>query len=109
MTAMTTASMALRWGALVLAVAAATELFLPTWADSGWFAIWGLGLPVLVCVAPVLAASARYGVVVTWIAAGLLLAWSLLLGLGIGLFLLPTALVQVAAAVTQMGSWSGRD
>jgi hypothetical protein len=42
-------------------------------------------------------------VVVTWAAAGLLLAWSLLLGLGVGLYLLPAVLVETAAAVTLQG------
>jgi hypothetical protein len=101
MAAMTTPSTVLRWVALVLAAAAATVLFLPTWADSGWFAIWGLGLPVLVCLAPVLAGSTRFARVVTWTAAGLLLAWALLLGLGVGLFLLPAALAEAAAALSQ--------
>jgi hypothetical protein len=35
--------------------------------------------------------------------AGVLLAWSLVLGLGIGLFLLPAALVECAAAAAQTG------
>jgi hypothetical protein len=98
--------MVLLWGALGLAVVTAAVLFPWTWANAGWFTLWALGLPVLLCLAPVLAAPTRYGVVVTWAGAGLLLAWSLLLGLGVGLFLLPVALVEAVAAVTQQGARS---
>jgi hypothetical protein len=103
MTAMRTAPVLLRWGALGLAAVTAVVLFPWTWANAGWFALAALGLPVLICLAPVLAAPARYAVVVTWAAAGLLLAWSLLLGLGVGLYLLPAVLVETAAAVTLQG------
>ncbi len=104
MTAITSASVVLRWGALAIAIVTAVVLFPWTWANAGWFALAALGLPVLVCLVPVLAASARYAVVVTWAAAGLLLAWSLLLGLGVGLYLLPAVLVETVAAVTLQGA-----
>jgi hypothetical protein len=91
----------LRRGALALAVAAAALLFGPVWADSGAFAVWGLGLPVLLCVAPVVAAESRVATAVTWVAAVALLTWSILLALGVGLFLLPAAVVELAAAVTR--------
>src|SRR5688500_19013444 len=104
MTAMRTASVLLRWGALGTAIVTAVVLFPWTWANAGWFALAALGLPVLVCLAPVLAASARYAVVAAWAAGGLLLAWSLLLGLGVGLYLLPAVLVETAAAVTRQGA-----
>jgi hypothetical protein len=101
MTAMRTASMVLLWGAFGLAVVTAAVLFRWTWADAGWFTLCALGLPILLCLASVLAAATRYGLVVTWAATGLLLAWSLVLGLGVGLFLLPVAVFELVAAVTQ--------
>ena len=62
------------------------------WADSRAHAIWALGLPVAVAVVPLLTAGTRFGVVVTWLAARVLIGWSLIFALGIGLFLLPAAL-----------------
>jgi hypothetical protein len=94
-------SVALRWAALALAVTAAALLFAPTWADSGAFAVWGLGLPVAVAALPVLALRTRASTVVPWVCAALLLGWSVLLALGIGLWLLPAALLELAAAATQ--------
>ena len=91
-------SRVLRWLALAVALGTAVLLFGYTWSDSGSFAVWALGLPVLLCAAPILAAPGRFAVVVTWLVAGLLLAWSLVLALGIRLFLLPAALVELAAA-----------
>jgi hypothetical protein len=94
-------SRSLPWLALAVALGTAGLLFGPVWADSGTFAVWALGLPVLLCVAPIVTASSRYSVVITYVVAAVLLGWSLLLGLGIGLFLLPTALVEFAAAGTR--------
>ena len=91
----------LRWLALAIAVVTAVLLFGHTWADSGNFAVWALGLPVLLCGASILAAPGPFAGVVTWLVGGILLAWSLVLGLGIGLYLLPAALVEVAAAASQ--------
>ncbi len=91
----------LRVLAVLSALVVAVALFPVVWTDSGAFAIWGLGLPVLLALLPLLAASTRWGVAVTWTAAVLLLGWSLLLSLGIGLFLLPAALFETAAAGTQ--------
>jgi hypothetical protein len=94
-------SRTLRWVALGLALVTAVLLFDHTWSDSGTFAIWALGLPVVLCGASILAAPGPFGGVVTWLAAVAMLAWSLVLGLGIGLYLLPAALVEVAAAASQ--------
>jgi hypothetical protein len=91
---------ALRLLAVLFAAAVAVAVFPAFWADSGAHAIWGLGLPVLVALAPVAAAGSRFGVVVTWLAAAFLLGWSLLFGLAFGLLLLPAALAETAAAVT---------
>ena len=95
------ASAVLRLLAVLFAVVAAAVLFGPVWVDSGTFAIWSLGPPVVVTLVPLLTADSRFGVGVTWLAAALLLGWSLLLALGFGLFLLPAALAETAAAVTQ--------
>ena len=71
------------------------------WSDSGAFAVWALGLPVPSSAAAVLAGSWRHGVAVTWSAGLVQPDWSLLLGMGIGLYLLPAAPVGIAAAVAQ--------
>jgi hypothetical protein len=92
---------ALRLLAVVLAAVAAAALFATVARDSGAFAIWGLGLPVFVTLVPLVAARSRFGPVITGGAAGFLLVWSLLLVLGVGLFLLPAALAETAAAVVQ--------
>jgi hypothetical protein len=96
------AAAVLRLLSLLFAVVAAAVLMGPVWADSGTFAIWALGLPVVVTLLPLLAAGARFGPAVTALAAVLLLAWALLAALGFGLFLLPAALAETAAAVAQL-------
>ena len=92
---------ALRVLAVLSAAVPAVALFPVVWTDSGSFAIWGLGLPVLVALVPLLAAATRWGGALTWTAADLLLGWPLLLSLGIGLLLLPAALFELAAAGAQ--------
>lgn len=91
----------LRLVAVLFAAVAAVASFATVLHDTGAFAIWGLGLPVVVTLVPVVAARSRLGPVVTGGAAGFLLVWSLLLALGVGLFLLPAALAETAAAVVQ--------
>ena len=91
----------LRLLAVAFAVTAAVASFGTVLQDAGGFAVWGLGLPVLVTLVPLVAARSRFGPVVTGSAAGFLLVWSLLLALGVGLFLLPAALAEMAAAVVQ--------
>ncbi len=91
----------LRLLAVLCAFVGAAVAFAATVSDSGAFAIWGLGLPGLVTVLPLLAARSRFGAAVTALAAGFLLLWSVLLALGVGLLLLPAALVETAAAVAQ--------
>jgi hypothetical protein len=98
------AAAVLRLLAVLFAVAGAAVAFPVTLSDSGAFAIWGLGLPVLVTLVPLFAARSRFGPVVTGGAAGFLLVWSLLLALGVGLLLLPAALAETAAAVAQRRS-----
>ena len=95
------AAAALRLLAVAFAVIAAVGLFRPVWLDSGAFAVWGLGVPVLVTLLPLFTARFGFGAAVTGLAAGFLLVWSLLLALGVGLFLVPAALAEAAAAITQ--------
>jgi hypothetical protein len=80
------AAAVLRLLAVLFAVAGAAVAFPVTVSDSGAFAIWGLGLPVLVTLAPLLAARSQFGAAVTGVAAG---------------FLLLAALAETAAAVAQ--------
>jgi len=91
----------LRLLAVLLAAVAGAAIFPAFWADSGAHAIWAVGLPVVVALVPLLTAGTRFGVVVTWLAAAFLIGWSLIFALGIGLFLLPAALAETGAAVTQ--------
>jgi len=93
--------MVLRWTALVLAAAAAAILAIPVWADSGSFAIWGLGLPVALCVPPVIAGSSRYSGLVTGLSGVAQLAWAVLLALGVGLYFLPAAVAELVAVAWQ--------
>ena len=91
----------LRWIALALVLVAAAAMAGPYWSDSRSFAVVALGLAILLCVVPIVVAHWRYAGAVTWLAAGLLIVWSLVLGLGLGLYLLPAGLVLVAAAAAQ--------
>jgi hypothetical protein len=93
----------LRWVALATAVVTAALLVVPLTAGGGAFAIWGLGLPVLLCAVPVATASTRLSTAITWVVAVVLLVWALLLGLGFGLALLPAAVVELMAAAWQSG------
>lgn len=88
----------LRWSALGLAALIAAWLAAEVWQDAGAFAFLLLGLPVVVCLVAVLTSRSRYARWVTWAAAAVVLGWSLVLGLGIGLFFLPVAFVLAAAA-----------
>ena len=92
---------ALRVAALVLALLAAALSLPAAWSDAGGFALVALGLPVVVALASVLGSASRLSVALTWVAALLMLVWALLLGLGLGLVLLPAAVVQALAAITQ--------
>ena len=103
------AAAVLRLLAVLFAVVGAAVAFPAAVSDSGAFAIWGLGLPVLVTLAPLVAARYRHGTAVTWVAAILLLGWSVLLALGVGLALLPAALAETAAAVAQRRPRHSRD
>ena len=103
------AAVVLRLMAFLLALVGAAAVFPATVDDSGAFAFWGLGLPVLVTVAPLLAARWRVGAAVTGLSAGFLLLWTALLALGVGLVLLPAALAETAAAIAQRRRPRDRD
>jgi hypothetical protein len=93
----------LRWVALGIAVVTAALLVLPLTADGGAFAIWGLGLPVLLCAVAVATAATRYSTPITWGVAVAQLVWAVVLGLGFGMALLPAAFVELMAAAWQGG------
>lgn len=88
----------LRWVAFGLAVLVAGWLGAEVWRDAGVFTLVLLGLPVVVCLVAALASRSRYARALTWGAAAVVLGWSLVLGLGVGLFFLPVAFVLAAAA-----------
>ncbi len=91
----------LRWAALAVALAVSVALTPAVTRDAGGFAIIALGLPVLLAAAPLVAQrSPRGAAAVTWACGLLLLAWALLLGLGIGLYLLPAAVLLLLAAAS---------
>ncbi len=91
-------SAVLRWSALGVAVLVAAWLAAEVWRDAGAFAFLLLGLPVVVCLVVVLTSRTRYARAVAWAGAAVVLGWSLVLGLGVGLFFLPVAFVLAAAA-----------
>jgi hypothetical protein len=90
-------------------VAAASALiigvmWLPfAWSDSGSFGLVLVGVPLLCCLAAVLADFADMRpALTTTLAAAALLVWSLITVVGVGLYFLVPAVVLAAAAVT---SW----
>ena len=92
----------LLWGATSLAVVIALVLVVPAVSDSGGWAAVLLGVPVVLCLVAVAAVRTRWSRVVTWAAAAGVLAWSLVLGLGIGLVFLPVAALLAAAAAREV-------
>jgi hypothetical protein len=92
----------LRWAALGAAVVAAAVLASTVARDSGWFAAVLLGVPVVLAALPVGwdLITGRPQAAIDWSAAILAMGWAVLLALGIGLALVPAALLQLAAAAT---------
>ncbi|MCG5469004.1 hypothetical protein LADH09A_002905 [Micromonospora sp. LAH09] len=89
-----------RWSALVITVLVAAALTPWTVDDSGAAASYLLGVPVLAATLPVLAQRiGRLTGVADVVAALVIAAWGLLLGLGIGGAFLPVAVLLVAGAV----------
>jgi hypothetical protein len=94
----------LRWVALAVAVVTAAVLVIPLTAEGGAFAIVALGVPVVLCAVPVVTASTRHSTAIIWVVAAVLMAWALLMGVGLGWALLPGAFAEVMAAAWQSGS-----
>jgi hypothetical protein len=92
----------LRWAALGAAVVAAAVLAPAAARDSGSFAAVLLGVPVVLAALPVGwdLVTGRLHAAIDWPAAILAMGWAVLLALGIGLALVPAALLQLAAAAT---------
>jgi hypothetical protein len=92
----------LRWAALAAAAVAAALLAPAVVRDSGRFAIVLLGVPVALAALPLAwqLIIGRASTAVEWPAAILAMGWAILLALGIGLFFVPAALLQLAAAAT---------
>ncbi|WP_433651409.1 hypothetical protein ACQP2C_02035 [Micromonospora zamorensis] len=89
-----------RWSALVITVLVAAALTPYTVDDSGAAASYLLGVPVVAATLPVLAQRiGRLTVVADVVAALIIAAWGLLLGLGIGGAFLPVAVLLVAGIV----------
>ena len=99
---------ALHGGALLSAVAAAVAVWSTTWSDAGAFALLLLGVPVVLAAASLgIPERARWRRVSIWLFAVLLLGWALLLGLGVGLVFVPSALLLLAAATVSNSDLSG--
>lgn len=95
----------LLWGALLAAVAAAVAVWPTAWRDAGTFTFLLLGVPVVLAAASLgIPEQARWRRAGVWVSALLLLGWSLLLGLGVGLVFVPAALLLLAAAGTAPNS-----
>ena len=94
--------------ALLSAVAAAVAVWSTAWSDSGAFALLLLGVPVVLAAASLgIPERARWRRVGVWLFAVLLLGWALLLGLGVGLVFVPSALLLLAAATVSNSDLSG--
>ncbi len=92
---------------VVLAVALVTTALLgpDAWRDAGSFALVALGVPLVAAALPFAPLpSGRVRSAVTLVAALVLTAWALLLGLGIGLFFLPQAALLFASAVAEQSA-----
>ena len=88
----------LRWAGLGLTVAVVALLTPYTVADSGSAALYLLGVPVIAAVLPVTAAATGRFVTLADILGGIvMMAWGLLLALGIGAVFLPAAVLLFAA------------
>ncbi|WP_199430887.1 hypothetical protein [Qaidamihabitans albus] len=94
------AASALRWTALVFVLAGA-GVSMPRLLGDGnpaLFTVLVLVVPVVLAALPLLVAHRRAAVPITWACALVLVGLALLLGLGVGTYLLPGALVLFVAA-----------
>ncbi|HET6287245.1 MAG TPA: hypothetical protein VFG15_10865 [Amycolatopsis sp.] len=94
---------ALRWLAIAATAGIAVALLPSTLADSGAATVYLLGVPLLAAGAAAVAdLTGRAVTVVTAVAAVLMLAWGLLLGLGSGVWFVLPALVLGLAALASL-------
>jgi len=91
----------LRLAALMLTLTIAVLFFGFAWQDSRWFGLLLIAVPVLCCLVPVVAdATGHRTAILTTVAAAVLLLWSLLTIVSLGLYFLGPATVLAAAAAT---------
>lgn len=89
-----------RWSALAITVLVAAALTPYTVDDSGSAASYLLGVPVVAALLPLLAQRVgRLTGVADLVAALVITAWGLLLGLGVGVAFLPAAVLLVGSVV----------
>lgn len=91
----------LRFVAQLITAATVAALFVPVANDSGTAVWFLLGVPLAAAALPLLG-----GNVFTWGAAVIIIGWGLLLGLGIGLYLLPAGFCMLVAAAAQLRACS---
>jgi hypothetical protein len=88
-----------RWSALAITVLVAAVLTPYTVDDSGAAAGYLLGVPVVAALLPVLAQRfGRLAGVADLVAAVVIIAWGLLLGLGVGGAFVPVAVLYIGSA-----------
>lgn len=92
----------LRWMTFAVTVGMAIAVFPAAWDDTGTFAVVLVGVPVLAVASAVVAhLTGRAVIVVSWVAAAVMLAWSLITALGLGFyFVAPSLLMTLVAAMS---------
>lgn len=109
---MTTASRVatvLRAAGAVATLAVAVVVVAVSWSDSGVFTLLLAGVPAAAATAVLVAAARRTAAVpTTWVAAVVVLAWSVVTGLGAGAYFAAPGLVLLAAAVASAPSGGSR-
>lgn len=96
-------SVGLRLTAAVATVAVAVVVAAVSWEDSGAFALVLAGVPTL-AVVPLLVPRlrTRTAAIATWAAAGVVLAWSVLTGLGTGVYFAAPGILLLVAAIASL-------
>ena len=96
---------ALRFVAVAVTAGVAVALFVPAWRDSGSFAFALVGVPVASAGLVLgIGLAGRPTALAAWIAAAVMLAWSLVTSLGLGAYFLgPSVLMMVAAVASTPG------
>ncbi|WP_258725138.1 hypothetical protein [Cellulomonas sp. NS3] len=96
-------SVGLRLTAAVATIAVAIVIAAVSWEDSGAFALVLAGVPML-AVAPLLRPHLRprTAAIATWAAAGIVLAWAVLTGLGTGAYFAAPGVLLLVAAIASL-------